>query len=450
MNSRGTFFGTCVALSVCVALPTFAQTSVQDFSISTAFGWSDNIRGEYVDQESEYIAGAGVQARLVREHRRLNYDLSADLQYLDYLHDTYENEVSGFAMLEANAILVPEVLTLVLEDNFGQMQTTPFSPSTPATRQNVNVVAVGPDLRLEMGDALVFLASGRYLLEQYETTLADNARQQGQAGLYHEFSRDSSIGVLAQFTHVDYDDGSTGTDFDRNEALVRYHLTARRTSMLLEGGRSEFSADDGLERDLWLYRVDISREITPRTRLIFATGRELSDSGSLFVGAVQAMETGGNASTSLSDLGLGSTQLSGTGIVATTDALAHRYVRGTWRLNAPRTRAYISAEQREERFLQGASVDRDVRTISAGVERSLNSALRLGLDISHNTRESDQSSIVLKDLSFRLSAFWQPARRLEISLAAERSQREEGSTGGGFDDNRVWLRAIWSPRGATN
>ena len=105
---------------------------------------------------------------------------------------------------------------------------------------------------------------------------------------------------------------------------------------------------------------------------------------------------------------------------------------------------------REERYLSDTTQDRDLRTFSAGFERSLNAALRLGLDISHNTRESDASSIVLKDLSFRLSAFWQVARRLELSLAAERSQRVEGSTGGGFNDNRAWLRAIWSPRGAAN
>lgn len=426
-----------------------AQTPVQEFSLSTSLGWSDNIRGEYVDQESETIAGLGVAARLNREHRRLNYDLAADLQYLDYLNNTFDSEVAGFASLDTRAVLVPEVFSLVLQDNFGQMQTTPFAPSTPETSQNVNVISAGPDLRWEMGDALVVLASGRYMLEQYETTPADNSRQLAQLGFYHEFSGDSSLGILAQTTRVDYDDDTAGSDFDRDEALVRYQLRARRTRILLEAGPSKFSADDGTERELTLYRVNLSRQVTSRTRVILAGGRELSDAGSLFVSSTDSMgstEDGG----SLADLGLGTTQLTGAGIVSTTDSLAHQYARATWRFDAPRTRAYIGFEARRERYIQGSSEDRDVQSITAGIDRNLNAAIRMGLDVSYNTRESDETSTLLNDLAIRLSAAWQASRRVEFLLAAEHGQRGDDSTGGGFSDNRIWARMIWSPRGVAN
>ena len=429
-----------------------AQSPVQNFSLTATVGWTDNIRGEYVDQESETIAGLGLQTRLGRQHRTLSYDLSADLQYLDYLNNTFDNEVTGVAAFDGRLQLVPEVLTFVLQDNFGQMQSTPFAPSTPETRQNVNVVAAGPDLRVEFGDALVLLGSARYMMEQYETTPADNSRTQAQLGFYHEFSADSSLGILGQNTQVDYDDGSTGSDFERNEYLARYTLSARRTAIMLEAGQSEFSADDGTERDMFLYRVNLSRELTPRTALVLAAGKELSDSGSLFVSTTESLlqpgSGGTNTDVTLADLGLGSSQLTGTGIVATTDSLAHQYMRATWRLNAPRTRAYIGGEVREERYLQGVSQNRDVQTLSAGIERSLNAATRVGLDISHNTRESEAEAITLRDITYRLSAFWLASRRVEFSLAAERAQRVSSSTGGGFSDNRAWLRMIWSPRGA--
>jgi hypothetical protein len=266
----------------------------------------------------------------------------------------------------------------------------------------------------------------------------------------HEFSASSSIAVLGQTTHVEYDDDSTGSDFDRTEALLRYQLAARRTAMLIEGGRSEFSADDGTEREVWLYRMEVSRELTPRTRLSIAAGRELSDSGSLFLGAAPAMESGrssGTGGATLADLGLGATQSTASGVVASTDSLMHRYMRAAWRFTSARTRAYIGAEQREERYIQGVSQDRDLLSISAGFERNITSAVRVGLTAAHNTRESTESDIVLKDLSFRLSAFWLLTRRLDVSLEAERSQRVGSSTGGGFDDNRLWARLTWSPRG---
>lgn len=427
------------------------QAPVQEFALSTTVGWSDNIRGEYNDQESETIAGVGIETRVGRQHRRLSYDLSADLTYLDYLNDTFQSEVTGVASFDGRLQLVQDVLNFVVQDNFGQTQSSPFAPSTPETRQNVNVLSAGPDLRVELGDALVMLASGRFMLEQYETTPADNTRTQVQAGFYHEFSADSSLGVLAQKTAVDYDSSSTGFDFDRDEYLARYTLTARRTAILMEAGQSQFSADDGTEREITLYRVNLSREITPRTVLIVAAGKELSDTGSLFVSSTESLQPGGggtNSGVTLADLGLGTVQ--GTGIVASTDSLAHRYLRGTWRLNAPRTRAYIGAEMREERYLQGVSQNRDVQTISAGFERNLNAAVRAGLDVSHNTRESQSEAITLKDMTYRLSAAWQATRRLEFTLSAERAQRVGSSTGGGFQDHRIWARMIWSPRGAVH
>jgi hypothetical protein len=394
----------------------------------------------------------GLQTRLGKEHQRFAYNLSTDLQYLDYLGNTFDSEVTGTAEFNADAVILPEILTFVVQDNFGQQQNSPFAPSTPETRQNVNIFGAGPDLRVDLGDALVLLGSGRYMLEQYETTLADNHRTQAQLGFYHEFSADSSLGVLAQNTNVTYADDATGVDFERNEYLARYRLSARRTAMLLEAGRSEFAADDGVEREIWLYRVNASRQLTARTFFVVSAGRELSDSGSLFVATnsdgVQPGTGNGGQNDAFTDLGLGGAQLTGSGVVATTDSLSHRYVRVSFRLNAPRTRAYLGAQRREERYINVSSQNRDVVTYSAGIERNLTAALRAGLDVSHNLRESEDSLIDLKDTMYRVSGFWQATRRLEFSLAAEHAVRS--GSGGGFDDNRVWLRMIWSPRGAAH
>lgn len=433
-----------------LTVPAIAQNAPQQdavvdaFELSAALGWSDNIGGLYQDQVSETIAGVGVQAQMLRENHRLNYSIAADLQYLEYLEGTFDSEVAGYAALDTNAVLVPEILTLVLQDTFGQTQISPFAPSTPDTRQNINVLAAGPDLRLEMGDALVFLASGRYILEDYEITPANSNRTQVQAGFYHEFSADSSLGFLGQRTEVDYDDAPEANS-ERDELLLRYQLRARRTAMLLEGGTSNLRLDSGFERDIFLYRADVTRELTPRTFLNVAAGYELSDSGSLFVATVQSLESSGGGG-SLADLGLGMTQLSGTGIVASTDSLAHRYYRATWRLNAPRTRAYVGGEYRIEDYLTGTSVNRNMIAYTAGIERNLTAAFRLGVDVTQNTRESDDTGITLKDLSIRLSSYWRVSRRTEFQLTFERGQRDSSSTGGGFEDNRVWLRMSWSPR----
>ena len=74
----------CLGLFALLAAPAFSQTlprggtaptAVQSVALSTTLGFSDNIRGENNDQESETIAGVGLQLRLGKEHRRLNYSL---------------------------------------------------------------------------------------------------------------------------------------------------------------------------------------------------------------------------------------------------------------------------------------------------------------------------------------------------------------------------------------
>ncbi len=437
-------------LAALFAPPLLAQSPIQDFSLSGTVGWSDNVRGEYVDQVSDTIVGVGLQTRISQERRKFNFGLTADLQYLEYLDDTFDNEVTGLASFEGSLVLVPEILTFEVNDNFGQTQSAAFAPQTPETRQNVNVFAAGPDIRLEMGDALVLLGSGRYMNERYEVTPADNSRTLAQLGLYHEFSADSALGILGQVSDVDYDDDTSGAyDFKRTEYLARYRLAARRTAIILEGGQSRFSADDGTDRDEVLYRVSLARQLTSRTSLTLAAGRELTDSGSLFVSTVDAMEPqDGIGGSTIDDLGLGSTQLMGTGIVASVDSLIVQYARGAWRFSTPRTRAYVSADYRKERYIQGVSSDRDVNTLATGIERNLSPALRVGLDVAYYTRESlEEDDVVLRDLSIRLSTFWRVSRRVELSVAAERANRSDSSTGGGFDDNRVWARLIWSPRG---
>lgn len=419
-----------------------ADSIIRDLSVSAGFGASDNIGGLYVDQVSETVAAAGIEARLERQTRRSALSLDTDLQYLSYLGGSFDDEIAGTASLEGKLFLVEDRLSWVLEDFWGQIQIAPFAPITPENREDTNVLATGPELRWDLSADWALLASGRVMRETYELSNADNDRRFAQVGITHQSSRNSSIAVLVNSQSVEFIDESLGTDFDRSEALVRYQLRTSRTLIQADIGRTELS-EVGSSRRRWLARIDIERKITRKMTVDMMVGQEPSDAGSLFADAQAAVEPsrvglGGGAR--LPPIGNG-------GIISVADSLENQFVGAGWRLNASRTVATASAEYRRERYTTRAEIDRSIRILQVGVARDLSSTLQLAVEARDLTTRAQVDGTVLRDFLFQVSGQWRISGRASVDLSAEHFVRAGSSTGGGFDDNRIWMRLRYAPLG---
>ena len=331
--------GMGLVATVLVAFPAGAASILSDLTLSSSVGWSDNITGVASNQQTETMVGVGVQGVLGADRRRSGLSGRFDLQYLNYLNNEFDDQVAGNADLQGRYELVPDRLSLVVEDTFGQTQTSAFAPSTPETQQNTNFLSAGPDLRLDLTNSLLFLGSVRYVIETYETTPAENTRWQGTGGLHYEFSSRSSLGLLAQAQDVSFSDSAPYDDFSRRELLLRYRINAPRTTLQADGGRSEFRGRgvQQLSQDMWIYRIVVSRDLTNRSELSLSAGREISDGGDLFAATMETFGDSGN----LRPMGLGAVQAIGNGVLATGDAMRTFYWGASWRYTAPRSTAYV-------------------------------------------------------------------------------------------------------------
>lgn len=429
-------------LGCLLAGPASAAPLFSDLTFSTGIGWSDNITGVASNQQSETIAAAGVRALIDRNSRLFDLQLDLDLQYVDYLRNNFNNELAGSSELNARFAVVPETLTLVVEDTFGQTQASAFAPSTPGTRQSTNLLAAGPDLRLNLGGSMVFLGSGRYALENYQRTDTDNERFQGTAGVYHEFSGRSSLGVLIQAQDVNFN-APQFPDFSRREALMRYRLNASRTMVQLDAGRTEFRGRGAnpIRYSIWSYQLEATRRMTARSTLELAAGRLVSDSGELFATSLESSTVRG----SLAQTGLGAVQMMGANVVATGDALRNLYGRATWRLVTPRSRAYVALEARQERYITGNSINRNIHSVFAGVSRDFTQRLNVALDMRYSQRDAETANIVVKDSAAGLTSRYQLTRRTSLSLSFEYANRDDNAGGGDYSDRRAWLGLTYSP-----
>ena len=429
-------------LGCLLAGPAGAAPLLSDLTFSTGIGWSDNITGVASNQQSETIAAVGVRAIIDRNSRLFDLGLNLDMQYIDYLRNNFTSELAGNSELHARFAVVPEVLSLVVEDTFGQTQANAFAPSTPGTRQNTNLLAGGPDLRLNLGEYLMFLGSGRYALEDFQRTNADNERFQGTTGIYHEFSGRSSLGVLVQAQDVNFESAQF-SDFIRREALMRYRLNASRTTIQLDAGRTEFRGRGvtPVRYNQWSFRFEASRNLTARSTLELSVGRIVSDSGELLATSLGSTRD----RSTLAQTGLGAIQTVGANVVGTGDALRNLYGRATWRFVGPRSRANIAFESRQERYITGNSISRNVYSVLAGVSRDFSQRLTLATDLRYSERDAETVTIVVKDSAAALTDIYRVTPRIGLSLSFEYANRDDNAGGGDYSDRRAWLGLSYSP-----
>ncbi len=126
-----------------------------------------------------------------------------------------------------NLALIPERVTWVLQESFGQAQIDPFTPVTPTNLENINYVATGPDVALRLGATVFLDLSARYARTTYETDPFDSNRMLGSAALGMPLSAQSSVSIDGSFERVLFDNTEVNTDFDRSSVYGHYEVQRR-------------------------------------------------------------------------------------------------------------------------------------------------------------------------------------------------------------------------------
>lgn len=400
-----------------------------EYGVSAGIGTSDNIARVPVNEESEDILTAGLELRLVRQSARLDADLNIDLDYFDYQDDTYDSEVTGRASADVMFRFVPERFEWILQDSFGQLEQDPFSASTPATRENVNFLTTGPDFTVRLGSVGNLTVSGRYSATQYEESPFDDERLLGGLSLEREFSERSRLSLNATSERVEFDDATTGSDYDRQSAFLRYDVDGARTRIGIEAGYTEIH-DLGDTSSSPLVELDIERDISPRSTVTLLAGIRSSD-------AATSLRTG---------LGSGA-PVGAADPVSTTDPFETRHATLGWNFTTPRTTLRVAVGGEEDEYETQSLLDRERRHASLYAQRRISPRIELSAlaalyetDFNATSQEDDETH-------FGIYLSWNVSGRLFIDLEAEKFDRESSNPLTEFDETRAFLRFTWRNRG---
>jgi hypothetical protein len=396
------------------------------YEVEAGVGHSDNITRVETEKVDETLATIGANVEWMERTRRLEADVLVDLDYVEYLDDTYDGEVLGTA--DANLVfgLVPERLLWQVQDSFGQAQSDPFAPVTPDNSENVNYFTTGPDLMLNLGSQNSMRLFGRYSTTNYEVTDLDGERTGGGLSLIRALSGASSVALNGSVEESEFDNPAS-SGYENRSVSVSYDFTGGRTTISSQLGYSWIELDDGTKNGGELIEINITREMSSASSLMFSLGSQFSDAGNSLRGLASAGTGGGPGQ-----------------IVASSDPFENRTASLAWNFQRNRTGISLGVAYDESIYEEQTQYDRTRISYHGNYSRQLRPTLTFMLAARFSEDEFDLSGLKFDDTQASASLTWEMSRHLGLRASLDHFARGSSQPGGDYDENRAFLTITYS------
>jgi hypothetical protein len=419
--------------------------------------YTDNV-GRSANMTSQTLLTAGLSGDIARDGPRLDYRLSSNLAVLKYLGGAYPTSPSGFLDGTLKFKLVPSFFTWIVRDTFSAVQIDPYVPTTPNNLVNINFLTTGPRFTLRPTlrtsvtlDALYSLVTSSSAAQQFANL--DSHRYGGNLRIDRAFSESASLYLKGHYEKVDFKDQVENNNFSIAEAVGGYQLTNGRTVFDISGGYSQLRVYDvlttvegpGGSRETQktetfnepIWKLDISRLITPNQRLAVHASEQFTDATSQFrLGFDQPVPTTAPAA------------------FANGDPFKQREYGVDWRLQAPRTVVNVNLMEFRQHYLLNGLNDLESKSANATVSRLLSPVLILDLGASiwryqqiGNAPPSAAQPVPTqqsnKTYGVSTGLRWQVGARLAMRFIYTWSRQN-----GVYSENQVGVVASWALLGA--
>jgi hypothetical protein len=279
------------ALSVAVSGPVAAARV--DYVVDAGVEYDDNVRLTPVDEESQVILRTGLEFLVTQEGSVLQARLQGRADYRHYQDSAYASTLEGMMSGRLDWMIVPERLSFTVLDELELQAIDRFAADTPDNRQQVNVLALGPNVLFRLGDTLNGRLEARYIETNAEITDEFNSTRTGVAlSLGKDLSPDSRLSANAHWQDIDFDDDLTARDHERTEAYLRYERGNADTSMTIDAGYARLEYQDGSSEDNPLLRAEFRKGLSARSSLELLLVDQFSDAADAAIAAASG-ETGG-------------------------------------------------------------------------------------------------------------------------------------------------------------
>jgi hypothetical protein len=401
------------------------------YGADVGIGESDNVTLVENNKVSQTMAVTDLDFDLKDQTRRFDVDAKGNFSYLDYLQGAYSSELLGRFDGRADVALIPEHVTWVLTESFGQSQIDPFVAVVPTNLQNVNYVATGPDLAFRLGPTVFLDLSARYARTTYQTDPFDSNVALGSAALGLALSAQSSVSINGSFERTSFDNTDVNTDFDRSSIYARYEVNGARTELTASLGAAK--VDQGLESFTGpVAKLRLLRKLSSVSTLTFTAERDITDGSTAFA-SLQGGAIGGIVTAPAS--------VSQNNYTATYGSIDWEYARN-------RTTFGVSGTWEKDAYDGLPLQDLTRGSAQFKVERRLSGVLTAQLLGSLFRTEYINSDFSETDGLIGAALIFREGRGLEIKLRCDHTSRVVAGVGSGYKEDRAFLTIGYRPRTA--
>ena len=394
-----------------------------DYQVTAGAAHSDNIARVETGKTEEDIANAGFKFSFDQQTRKIDADLVGNFDYQKFLDDTYDNELIGGFNGNVKVAFVPERFDWTFADNFGQVLVDPFQPSTPLNSENINFFATGPDVTLGLGVQNRLNLGARYLRTDYEDSPFDSTTALAQVGYERIMSSVNSLSFNTRFQKVDYETEVFGSDYDQNDAFVRYEGDGARTKITADLGYSELKRDVGDDSGDWLLRLSALRQVSTSSNVSLLAGREFANSGTAFA-ALQE-----NAPISL-DPAAGR---------QAPEPFLRNHASLAWTFQRRATNFAVRAGIEDQDFAFNDFLDQKFTTLGVSYQRYFSAITNVQLEVARIQGDFSLNGAQYSDINAGATFTWGMTRTLTLALSYHYADRDGDALTGEFTENRVML-----------
>ena len=403
--------------------------------LNTAVTRSDNIQRTNTPRVEDTIFTAGFTVDTARDGARLDYSMTGDLDWYEFLDDSYDSRLLGYLDGGLTFGIVPERFIWGVRESFSQAVADPLAPPTPANLENINYFTTGPRLTLLLGRNTRLELRGDYSSAESDPGSSDVIFDSGidsdryGAGLTlsRSLSQASALSASVDFQRVEFDEAELTPfgDYDRYEALLGYSTRISRTALSIELGSTRI--DDGVNQwDQFLVRAEMTRRVTPASVLTLRVMQQTADAADIIRNTFDP--------TRASTLGLR---------IASRDPFRDRTISADWRFSRARTGISLGAMLTEEKHELSDALDRTMRDVYLRIDRRLRPTVSVSLSGRYEREKFDQFAFEDEEIEARAQLGWQIGRRLAATLHYERLDRDSSDPAFTATENRVGIELAY-------
>ncbi|TCV97598.1 uncharacterized protein (PEP-CTERM system associated) [Luteibacter rhizovicinus] len=431
-----------VALAL-AALPGAVWAGKFDYNLYAGIEHSNNIALSTNNPISENVFTPGMDFTYTETGSKIQANVLGTLQYNDYLGGKFDNQTQTQVAAQANWTVLPQRLDLTVEDYAGIQPVDSLASNAPGNQQQTNVLAVGPTLHFRMGDSFRGQAELRYI-NSYASKVDEFNSSRGVAALrlFRDLNPTDQLSVNVETQRVNFTSNTaTNSNYDRNEAYVRYTSTLARFDADVLVGGSQLNFDHSPSDSSPLARVSIAWRPTTRSTFTVSGAYQYAD-------AAQDMML--NPSASLADSTLTSTGLGGSaGGIGTGNAVINsqvyleRRAQVSYNWRSDRLTFTIQPAYRKLHYLNDPTFDQVGKDVSLSVGYRVSPTMTLSLfgvgeRLQYQTLARRDNTIRFgADLSQQWNRHW------SWHASVSRERRNSNATDQSYRETQIFVGVVY-------